>query len=140
MKFQDFPTARGIATPARTTNMVLSGTATDSGRNGRFCRAALTPVTNVRSRAEAATVEAMPILDDSDNDNPTNLQGCKFERIVVVVVDMQVACTEGASSSSAGRTLFCKYRTPKVLLIKICWAAVNTTVWGCDTTAETNIS
>lgn len=40
------------------------------------------------------------------------------------------------SAINGSHTIFCKEWIPKVALINIRWAAVNTTIWRCDTTAE----
>lgn len=70
------------------------------------CSAWRCPPTNTRYRAEGdfrdGSGEVVP--DDSDNDDPTPLDGHKFDSEVVVVVDMQVAFTDGSNFFTRGAT------------------------------------
>lgn len=59
--------------------------------------------------------------------------GYKFDGEVVAVVDAQVACTEGCQFFTSGSNgIVCKEKIPKIAILKVRWAAVNTVIWRCD--------
>lgn len=133
MRLRGFTMSRGIAAPFQSSSTV---SCLDKRVNltaaTYLLSATLTPITASRSRAGGdfrnGQGDAAP--EDSDNDKQPTLEGCRRCGHAGRLCQMMQVLE---SNSSA---FFCEDKIPMVALMTIRWAASNTTIWRCDSTAK----